>query len=209
MLTLDRTAQPLALSERRPLQPPFVGGLLFLGLEIVPLTAQGPGSALRVVGIGTLLLLGSLLILLGLPRTRTRPLPKGAAPLRLELGGDALPPTYRLTLVLKDGSRHRVLEGLDPARVLEDAALLARELELSLGAGWGLREAELVELAGGGNEQRFATHETVTFEHPPLAGQRAAAWTTLWASAFVVVATFVMVDAPERQGLVPSVHTLA
>jgi hypothetical protein len=204
MLTLDRTAQPLALRERRPLQPPFLGGLLFLALEIVPLTAAGPLTPLRAVGIGALLLIASVLVMLGLPRTRGRQLPGSSAPSRLELGGDALPPTYRVTLVLKDGSRHRVLEGEDPARVLEDVTLLARQLELPLGAGWGLGEAELVELAAGGNEQRFATHEAATFEHPPLAGQRAAAWSMLWACGFVIVATFVMVDSPGRYGLVPS-----
>jgi hypothetical protein len=208
MLTLDRTAKPVALRERRSVEPPLLGGLMFLLLEIVPLTADAPLTAWRVAGIVGLATIGGALVKRGLPRTRRVPLPTGAAPLGLELGGDALPPTYRVSLVRKDGTRSRVLESRDPARVLEDAATLARELGVPLGAGWGLTEAELAELAAGGNEQRFASHDPVTFEHPPLAGQRAAAWTTLWAFAFVVVATFVMVDGPERHGFVPSTLAL-
>lgn len=209
MLTLDRTAKPLALRERRSLEPPFIGGLMFIALEVVPLTADAPLTPLRVVGIVGLALIGGALVKRGLPRTRRVPLPAGAAPLRLELGGDALPPTYRASLVREDASRARVLEGRDPARVLEDAVALARELGVPLGAGWGLTEAELVDLAAGGDEQRFASNEPVTFEHPPLAGQRAAAWTTLWAFAFVVIAMFVMVDGPERHHtIVPSALAL-
>ena len=204
MLTLDRTAQPLALREQRSFEPPFLGGLLFLALEVVPLTADGAVTPLRVVGIAGLLLVGGLLVAVGLPRSRRVALPAGAHPLRLELAGDALPPTYRVTLVFRDGTRRRLLEGPDPARILEDGVVLGRELSVPLGAGWGLGEVELVELASGGDEKRFATNEAVTFEHPPLAGQRTAAWTTLWAFAFVVVATVVMANGPEHHGLVPS-----
>jgi hypothetical protein len=148
------------------------------------------------------------LLAVGRPRVRSRRLPAraGVAAERLELGGDELPPTYRVTLVLRDGSRHTVLEATDPARVLDDAAHLGRELGVPLGAGWGLSSPELDELvsvapAGG---TRLGLDDTFTLEHPSLAGQRPAAYTTLWASAFVLVASFVMSDGPERKGLVPS-----
>jgi len=208
MLTLDRQAQPLALREERPLGPALLGGVLFTCLELVPLTAPGPATPLRALGALGLLAMAVALFAVGRPRVRSRPLPArpGVAPDHLELGGDELPPTYRATLVLQDASRHTVLEATDPARVLDDAAHLGRELGVPLGAGWGLGPPALDELvrtapAGG---KRFGPDDTVTLEHPPLPGQLPAAYTTLWASAFVLVASFVMSDGPERKGLVPS-----
>src|SRR5262245_51477581 len=124
MLTLDRRATPLALCERSTIQPTLLGGLLFAALEIVPLSAEGPITAARAAGIAGLLAASVGLLLHGLPRSRRRSLPAGV-PTQLELGGEALPPTYRATLVLADGSRHRVLERDEPAGLLEDAAHLA------------------------------------------------------------------------------------
>lgn len=208
MLTLDRTAQPLALREDRPAQPPLLGGCLFAALEVVPLTAPGPFTALRVVGSLVLLALAVGLILYARPKTLRHALPArpGAAPERLELGGDELPPVYRATLVLGDGSRHMVLEGPEPSRVLEDAAHLGKALGVPFGDGWGLSAPALTNLLATSSapEKRFTEQDSFTLEHPPLPGQRAAAYTTLWGSAFVLVASFWMSDAPERHGLVPS-----
>ena len=208
MLTLDRTAHPLALREDRSAQPPLLGGLLFAALEVVPLTAPGPFTALRVVGVLVLLALAVGLILHARPKTLRRPLPArpGVTPERLELGGEELPPLYRVTLVLSDGSRHTVLEGPEPSRVLEDAAALGKTLGVAFGDGWGLSAPALNELLATSpvREKRFTEQDAFTLEHPPLPGQRAAAYTTLWASAFVLVASFVMSDGPERHGLVPS-----
>lgn len=212
MLTLDRKAQPLALVDERPVQPTLLGGILFLGLEIVPLTAPGPMSLLRVLGFFGLLAMGVGLMILGRPRVRSLPLPgrAGVAPERLELSGDELPPVYRVTLVLADRSRHVVLESPDPGRLLDDAAHLAATLNVPLGHGWGLGAAAVAELVGTSprGAKRFGPDATFTLEHPALAGQRMAAYTTLWASAFVLVASFVMSDGPERKGLVPSTLSL-
>lgn len=208
MLTLDRTAYPLALREERPAQPLLLGGFLFAALEVVPLTASSPFTPLRIVGSLALLLTAVGLILHGRPKTLRHPLPArpGAAPVRLELGGEELPPLYRVTLVLGDGSRHTVLEGPEPSRVLEDAAALGKALGVAFGDGWGLSAPALNDLLGASTarEKRFTEQDAFTLEHPPLPGQRAAAYTTLWASAFVLVASFVMSDGPERHGLVPS-----
>jgi len=208
MLTLDRTAQPLALREDRPAQPPFLGGFLFAALAVVPLTAPSPFTAMRVLGLLALLAGAAGLVLYGRPKTLRRPLPArpGVAPDRLELGGEELPPLYRVTLVYADGARHTVLEGPEPSRVLEDAAYLGKTLGVTFGDGWGLSAPALTELlaTSGSPGKRFTEQDSFTLEHPPLAGQRAAAYTTLWASAFVLVASFVMSDGPERHGLVPS-----
>lgn len=194
------------------MQPALLGGLLFVALEVVPLTAPGPVTPLRVVGFLLLLTLAVVFIAVGRSRARSLPLPArpGASALRLELGGDELPPTYRVTLVLDDGSRHTVLEATDPARVLDDAEHLAKVLGVPRGTGWGLDATALDELVGTAPApvKRFGPDDTFTLEHPPLAGQRPAAYTTLWASAFVLVASFVMSDGPERKGLVPSTLSL-
>ncbi len=191
------------------MQPTFVGGLLFAALEIVPLTADGPFTLLRAVGIAALLAIADGLVMVGRPRTRRRALPgaAGVPAVRLELGGEALPPSYQVALVLADGSRHLVLEGPEPARVLGDAAHLARTIGVPLGAGWGLAEQSLGELAAGGAGKTRLTD--FKLEHRPIAGQRAAAITTLWASSFVLIASCVMADGPERAGLVPSVLSLS
>jgi hypothetical protein len=208
MLTLDRTAHPLALREDRSAQPPLLGGFLFLALEVVPLTAPGPFTVLRAFGSLALLSVAVGLILHGRPKTLPRSLPvrSGVPPERLELGGEDLPPLYRITLVLSDGSRHTVLEAPEPSRVLEDAAHLAKALGVPFGDGWGQSASALTELlaTSSSRAKRFTEQDSFTLEHPPLPGQRAAAYTTLWASAFVLVASFVMSDGPERHGLVPS-----
>lgn len=209
MLTLDRKAQPLALREQRALQPTILAGLLFAALEVVPLTAEGPVTPMRAVGTCFLLVAATGLIVAGLPRSRRRPLPergRGGRPTRLDFAGEALPPIYRALLVFSDGSREVVLEGSEPARVLMDAALLGRQLAIPLGPGWGLGESSLTDLAGSthSNDRRFALDDRFVFEQPPFAGQRAAAYTMLWASVFVPTATFVMAAGPERHGLVPS-----
>lgn len=207
MLTLDRTAHPLALREDRPAQPPLLGGFLFGALEVVPLTAPGPFTTPRLLGSLGLLAMAAGLVLYGRPKTLRRPLPArpGVAPERLELGGEELPPLYRVTLVLGDASRHTVLEGPEPSRVLEDAAHLAKALGVSFGDGWGLSAAALTELLAPSPSPAkcFTEQDSFTLTHPPLPGQRAAAYTTLWASAFVLIASFVMSDGPERHGLVP------
>lgn len=212
MLTLDRKAQPLALVDERAVQPTLLGGVLFLGLEIVPLTAPGPMSLLRGLGFFGLLAIGVGLMIVGRPRVVCRPLPgrAGVAPERLELGGEELPPIYRVTLVLADRSRHTVLESPDPGRVLEDAARLATALDVPLGSGWGLGAHAIAELIGTSPRavKSFASDDGFTLQNPALAGQRMAAYTTLWASAFVLVASFVMSDGPERKGLVPSALSL-
>jgi len=209
MLTLDRTAQSLALREQRSMRPAFIAGVLFACLEIVPLTADTPFTLLRGVGVGLLLMIAGALIRWGLPRTTTLPLPratKGAAPVGVAFEGEALPPLYRALLVFSDGSRAAVLESGDPARVLDDAAFLARSLQVSLGTAWGLEPDALVDLTRPiSKEQPLSAAAPAYVEvHPALPGQRAAAYTTLWASGFVLIASFVMANGPERHGLVPS-----
>ena len=89
MLTLDRKAQPLALREDRSVQPALLGGFLFVGLELVPFTAPGPVTPLRVVGALLLLALAVVFIDLGRAKVRSLPLPTrpGVNALRLELSG--------------------------------------------------------------------------------------------------------------------------
>jgi hypothetical protein len=205
MLTLDRKQQPVALREWRRFEPAFLAGVLFAGLAVVPLTAGTPFTPMRVLGLGTLLAAALGLMLAGRPRSRRRALPSrvpaslGAREhhAALELEGSPLPPTYRALLVLEDGSRHVVLERNEPAGVLEDASLLARSLGVTLVPGWGLDEAALDALVHPSEHAapRFDGAAPFRFESPPLPAQRAAAWTTLWACAFVLVATIAMSDA--------------
>ncbi|HTQ05441.1 MAG TPA: hypothetical protein VMI54_16370 [Polyangiaceae bacterium] len=201
MLTLDRKQQPLALCERRRFEPPFLAGILFAALALVPLGASAPFTPMRVLGLSALLAAALGLGLLGRPRTRRRPLPSRTPGPReryvgLVLEGAALPPTYRAVLVLADGTRRPVLERDEPAGVLEDAALLARELGVAITAGWGLDERTLATLTHPHEHAgpRWRSDGAFRFDSPPLAGQRNAAWTTLWASAFVLVATIAMSD---------------
>jgi hypothetical protein len=210
MLTLDRTAQSLALREQRSMRPTFIAGLLFACMEIVPLTANTPFTPLRGVGIGLLLVMAIALVRSGLPGTRTLALPRaatGAAPVSVAFEGESLPPLYRALLVFADGSRAAVLESGDPARVLDDAAFLSRSLQLSLGNAWGLEPHSLLDLTRPISQEQplSAAASAYVGVHTPLPGQRAAAYTTLWASGFVLIASFVMSDGPERHGLVPSV----
>jgi hypothetical protein len=205
MLTLDQKQPPLALREWLRFEPPFLGGVLFAALAVVPLTASGPFTPLRVLGLAALLTVASGLMLVGRPRSRRRALPSrtpaalGARERHavLELEGSPLPPTYRAVLVLGDGSRHTVLERDEPAGVLEDASLLARELGVTIAPGWGFDEASLDALLHPLDHAtaRFGNTAPFRFESPPLPAQRNAAWTTLWASAFVLVATIAMSDA--------------
>ena len=216
MLTLDRKQRPLALSEQKGFTPPFLAGLLFAALGVVPLSSSGPLTATRVLG---LLLLGSasaLLMALGSPRTRERSLARlSAHPSRvaergvaLELDGYALPPTYRAVMVFGDGTRRTLLERSEPAGVLEDAVLLSRELGAPLVAGWGIDDGAIAALLpAGSHAHRFESDRAITFDSPPFAGQRNAAWTTLWASAFVVVATILMSESA-RAKVTPSALSL-
>ena len=101
MLTLDRKQQPPTLRDRRAARPVLLGGLLFAGLALVPLSADAPFTGLRVLGLALLLGIAAALVALGVPRTRVRPLPARASsfprvedrPLRLELTGDVMPPS--------------------------------------------------------------------------------------------------------------------
>ncbi len=179
--------------------------MLFAALALVPLTASTPFTPLRVLGLGLLVTTAIWLMLVGRPRSRRRALPSRAPAALgtregravLELEGSPLPPTYRAVLVLGDGSRQVVLERDEPAGVLEDASLLARELGVTLAPGWGVDEASLDALlhSHAHATPRFGNTAPFRFESPPLAAQRNAAWTTLWASAFVLVATIAMSDA--------------
>jgi len=205
MLTLDRKQQPLAVREWRQFEPPFLGGLLFAALAVVPVTASTPFTPLRVLGLGALMTAAVGLMLVGRPRSRRRALPSRALAALgarerhavLELEGSPLPPLYRAVLVLGDGSRHTVLERDEPAGVLEDASVLARELGVTIAPGWGIDEATLDALVHPSDHAppRFGNAAPFRFDSPPLAAQRNAAWTTLWASAFVLVATIAMSDA--------------
>jgi hypothetical protein len=205
MLTLDRKQQPPTLRERRTMRPLVLGGLLYVGLAVVPLSAEAPFSTLRVAGVAILLGAAALLIALGLPRTRLRPLPRRAslAPegeghsLELVLTSDVMPPVYRAELVGAGGSRQVVLERSEPAGVLADAVELARELAVPLSPGWGLDQQaldELVEPRAASSLPRFAD-APLKLEWAAFAGQRNAAITTIWAAGFVLVATFVMSES--------------
>jgi hypothetical protein len=212
MLTLDRKQQPPTLRERRAMRPLLLGGLLYLGLAVVPLSAAGPFSALRALGLCILLGAAALLIGLGLPRTREHPLPPRASrvprveerPVELELTSDALPPVYRAELVYADGTRRVLLERPEPAGVLADAVELARALEVPLSPGWGLDQHALDDLVAAGTAPeayRFAD-TPLRLEWAAFAGQRNAAITTIWAAGFVLVATFVM-SASARATVTP------
>lgn len=210
MLTLDRKQQPLALREWRRFEPPFLAGVLFAALALVPLTATAPFTPMRVLGLGALLVAAVALILVGRPRTRLRALPGRAGAARersgtLALEGSPLPPTYRAVLVAGDGTRETLLERGEPTGVLEDASLLARELAVPLTPGWGLDEGTLDALLHPLEHAapRWGDDAPFRFDSPPFAGQRNAAWTTLWASAFVIVATVAMSDAA-RSRVTPS-----
>ncbi len=205
MLTLDRTQQPPTLRERREMRPLLLGGLLYVGLAVVPLSAAGPFSALRALGLAILLGAAALLVWLGLPRTRQRPLPPRAThaprfehgPVELQLTSDVMPPVYRAELVHGDGSRLVLLERSEPAGVLADAVELARELEVPLTPGWGLDQQTLDDLIAPRTASalhRFAD-APLKLEWAAFAGQRNAAITTLWAAGFVLVATFVMSES--------------
>jgi hypothetical protein len=205
MLTLDRKQQPPTLRERRAMRPLLLGGLLYVGLAIVPLSADAPLTLARVLGLALLLGAAALLVVLGLPRTRHRALPARASsiarsedrPLRLELVGDVMPPVYRAELVHGDGSRELLLERSDPAGVLTDAVELARALEVPLSPGWGLDQQALDELTDPVAESALERLSGVPLEveSPTFAGQRNAAFTTLWAAAFVLTATVVMSES--------------
>jgi hypothetical protein len=212
MLTLDRKQRPLAVREQQGFEPPFLAGLLFAMLGVVPLSSPGPITSLRVVGLLGLTTAALFLIALGVPRSRRRALPAGAGAstkagetvTALELDGYALPPTYRAVVVLANGRRRTVLERAEPAGVLEDATLLSRELGLPLVPGWGLDDAVLDMLVHPSEHaRRWESEGNITFDSPPFAGQRDAAWTTLWASAFVVVATILMSESA-RAKVTPS-----
>jgi hypothetical protein len=217
MLMLDRTQRPLAVRERQGFGPPFLAGLLFAALGVVPLSSTEPFTALRVVGLAGLAGVSALLVTLGIPRSRRRTLPglgAGAAMraservAALELDGYALPPTYRVVMVLGDGSRRTVLERNEPAGVLEDATALSDELGLPLSPGWGL-DAGALELLARPSEHapRWEAGAPITLDSPPFAGQRNATWTTLWASAFVLVATILMTESA-RAKVTPSALSL-
>ncbi len=212
MITLDRKQQPLALREWRRFEPPFLAGILFAALAIVPLTAATAFTAMRVLGLVSLLAAAVGLVLVGRPRSRRRSLPVPAAlgarerSVGLELDGSPMPPTYRAVLVLPDGSRHTVLERDEPAGVLEDASVLARELGVPIVPGWGIDEGALDALLQPLDHatrrwdtdhatRRWDIEGPLRFESPLFAAQRHAAWTTLWAAAFVLVATIAMSDA--------------
>jgi hypothetical protein len=216
MLTLDPKQQPIAVLEHQGFEPPFLAGLLFAALGVVPLSSTGPLTPERIVG---LLMLGSasvVLVALGRPRTRARSLAGLAAhPARaeergvaLELDGYALPPTYRAVMVFADGVRRTLLERSEPAGVLEDAVVLSRELGVPLVAGWSIDDGTVDSLLRRSDHaHRFESDATITFDSPPFAGQRNAAWTTLWASAFVLVATILMSESA-RAKVTPSALSL-
>ncbi len=216
MLTLDRTQRPLAVRERQGFGPPFLAGLLFAALGVVPLSSTEPLTTLRVSGLLGLAAASALLVTLGIPRSRRRALPgvdASAMKARdrvtaLELDGYPLPPTYRVVMVLADGSRRTVLERNEPAGVLDDATALSAELGLPLSPGWGL-DAGALELLAHPSDQapRWEPEAPITLESPPFAGQRNATWTTLWASAFVLVATILMTESA-RAKVTPSALSL-
>lgn len=216
MLTLDPKERPLAVLEQRGFEPSFLAGLLFAALGVVPLSSSGPFTLLRGLGLVILGAASVLLLKLGSPRTRARSLARLAAhPARpaergvaLELDGDALPPTYRAVMVFGDGVRRTLLERAEPAGVLEDAVLLARELGVPLVAGWGIDDRTVEALLRPLEpSRRLESDATITFDSPPFAGQRDAAWTTLWASAFVLVATILMSESA-RAKVTPSALSL-
>jgi hypothetical protein len=216
MLTLDRTQRPFAVRERQGFGPPFLAGLLFAALGIVPLSSTEPFTALRVIGLLGLAAASALLVTLGSPRSRRRVLPGiDAGAMRpservaaLELDGYPLPPTYRVVMLLGDGSRRTVLERHEPTGVLEDATALSEELGVPLTPGWGL-DAGALELLAHPSEHaaRWEAAAPITLESPPLSGQRNATWTTLWASAFVLVATILMTESA-RAKVIPSAFSL-
>jgi hypothetical protein len=204
MLTLDRSQEPPVLRERRAFGPLALGGMLFAGLALVPLTADAPWGALRGLAFAGLVAIAAGLVALGSPRSRVRELPRRGAgasaderPVALELTSVELPATYRAELVLAQGGRRTVLERPDPAGVLSDAAELARLLDLPLVPGWGMDDHQLQALlhppASAG--ARSLVDGSLTFESLALAGQRHAAFATLWASAFVLSATFIMSES--------------
>jgi hypothetical protein len=216
MLTLDRKERPLAVLEQHGFEPSFLAGLLFAALGVVPLSSSGQLTLLRVLGLVLLAAVSLLLLTLGSPRTRARSLAHLAARrprpqehgVALELDGEALPPTYRAVLVFEDGARRTLLERAEPAGVLEDAVLVARELGVPLAAGWGFDDATLEALLHPADHARgLESDTTITFDSPPFAGQRSAAWTTLWASAFVLVATILMSESA-RAKVTPSALSL-
>lgn len=200
MLTLDRKQQPIALQERRAASPPLLGGALFGALASVPLAAPTAWDSVRVLGLLGLLAMATLLAALGRPRARTRPVPglakSGPRPLRLELAGEPLPPLYRAELVLSDGARLVVLEGPEPAGVLEDASELCSLLGVPLVPAWGLDERTLEGFAHPTTAPAAPRiDQTLSFDSPEIPGRRDAAFATLWASAFVLGATVVMSES--------------
>jgi hypothetical protein len=218
MLTLDRKQQPPTLRDRRAARPLLLGGLLFAGLAVVPLSADAPFTGMRVLGLVLLLGLAAVHVALGVPRTRVRPLPARASsfprledrPLRLELSGDVMPPSYRAELVHANGSREVVLERSEPAGVLTDALELASLLEIALLPGWGLDRPALdalVEPSPGARETHFA-NAPLEVDSPAFAGQKNAAITTLWAAGFVLAATVVMSESA-RANVTPGALSVA
>jgi hypothetical protein len=215
MLTLDRKQRPLAVREQQGYEPSFLAGLLFAALAVVPLSSPGLQAPLRILGLLLLASASVLLVALGIPRTRRRSLPeltshpfKRDRGIALALDGYALPPTYRAVIVFADGARRTVLEHSEPSAVLEDAVFLSQELGLPLVAGWGLDEGRIdMLLRASDHAPRWDHDGPLTFDSPPFAGQRHAAWTTLWACAFVVVATFLMSESA-RAKVSPSLLSL-
>lgn len=207
MLILDENADGMAILRARPARPLWIAGCLFAGLGLLPFLPADLTLPRIVTGL-VLCSVGLVLVLLGRAKRSREPLPIGRTGRStvgsVVLTGRADPESYGAELLLKDGTRHLVLERAEPAGVVRDALQLARQLGVRVEPGWGLDRHMLSQLDGSSAVPAHTLTQPLTSIAYPFRRQHIAAVTTIWGGAFVFVVATAMTLSPYRPISSPS-----
>jgi hypothetical protein len=206
--TLERREDGLAVLVHRRARTPWLACIPLGVIAVLPIVAEGSLTVWRCL---TTLALGSAVaFLIGWSRPRRRRVPLAIRGPRfrygeldvevtaLELRGARedwanSTPVYRLDALAADGSWTTLLEGPDPAPVLDQAREISRVSGLSLGGVWGMGKSSTLRAR--------ASLPEVTVKSTVSVSQRSAGWTSLGSTIFVLVFFLMLVEARLDRGL--------
>jgi hypothetical protein len=206
--TLERREEGLAVLVHRRARTPWLTCIPLGVIAVLPVAVEGPLTVWRCLAT---LVLGSIVaFLVGWSRPRTRRVPLAIRGPRfkygelqiqvsaLELGGVRedwanSTPVYRLDALGVDGVRTTLLEGADPAPVLAQAREISRLSGLTLGGVWGMGKSSAVRAR--------ATLPETTVKSTVRLSQRAAGWTSLGSTIFVLLFFLMLVETRLDRGL--------
>ncbi len=212
VLALQRTKDGLALVSNRRARPQWLGAVPLALLATLPLVGPGVVGAGRVIMALALGALAALWIGRSLPRRSLSRLERSGGkitigrtvhePLAIALVGVREDSTnsalsFRAELITPS-SRVRLLDATDPAVVATQAEEIARFFDVPLEPGWGLPARAL---SGAKDGRRRGDPAELRVVGKPEPSQRAAGFTALGSTTFILCFVAVLLSSRLERGL--------